>query len=148
MKLRDIHDVIGGAAMGVIGLGFAVYGHVHYAMGTSARMGPGYFPIVLGWLLAVLGLLVALPAFWRQGTPIVVQWKNLAFSVASLLVFAALLRTGGIILAAFTASLVALVPARMRLRTRFTVSAVVALITVLIFVVGLQMVLPTWPWSI
>ncbi len=134
MKLRDIHDVIGGAAMGVIGTGFAVYGHVHYAMGTSARMGPGYFPIVLGWLLAVLGLLVALPALWRQGTPIVVQWKNLAFSVASLLVFAVLLRTGGIILAAFTASLVALVPAPMRLRTRFTVSAVVALITVLIFV--------------
>jgi len=147
VKLRDIHDVIGGMAMCVAGIGFALYGHANYSMGTSARMGPGYFPIVLGWLLAVLGLLVALPAFWRQGTPIVVQWKNLACSVASLLVFAALLRTGGVILASFTACLVALVPSRMPMPRRFYISAVVSAITVLIFVLGLQMILPTWPWS-
>ncbi len=147
MKLRDIHDVIGGIAMCVTGTAFAVYGHAHYAMGTSARMGPGYFPIVLGWLLAVLGLLVALPAFWRQGSPILVQWKNLACSVASLLVFAALLRTGGVVLASFMACLVALVPSRMPLRRRLYISAAASLITVLIFILGLQMILPTWPWS-
>lgn len=133
--------------MCVTGIAFAVYGHVHYAMGTAARMGPGYIPIVLGWMLAVLGLLVALPALWRQGSPVVVQWKNLACSVASLVVFATLLRSGGVILASFTACLVALVPARMPLRRRFYISAVVSAITVLIFVLGLQMILPTWPWS-
>ncbi|HVR51641.1 MAG TPA: tripartite tricarboxylate transporter TctB family protein [Pseudorhodoferax sp.] len=143
---RDIHDIVGGLLMTAAGIFFAVYGQ-RYNFGESARMGPGYFPVVLGWTLAVLGLLVALPAWWRSGTAIQVQWSNLFWCVASLLVFAFALQTLGVVLASFFASVLALVPSAMGLRTRLTVCAVVAALTTLIFPLGLQMMVPIWPWS-
>ncbi|WP_225782560.1 tripartite tricarboxylate transporter TctB family protein [Xenophilus sp. Marseille-Q4582] len=144
---RDIHDIVGGLLMTAAGLFFALYGS-RYTMGTADRMGPGYFPIVLGWVLAVLGILVALPAWWRQGSGITVQWKNLIWCVASLVAFALGLKTLGVVAASFIAALLALVPSAMPLRTRLTVCAVVAGITALIFPLALQMVLPIWPWSL
>lgn len=147
MKItRDIHDLIGGLLMMAAGLFFALYGS-RYNFGTSARMGAGYFPVVLGWTLAVLGLLVALPAWWRKGAGVTVQWANLGWTIASLLVFAVTLQRFGVVVASFLAALLALVPSAMTLRTRLTVCAVVALLTTLIFPLALQMILPIWPWS-
>ena len=143
---RDIHDLVGGLLMTAAGLFFALYGE-RYTFGTAARMGPGYFPVVLGWTLAVLGLLVALPAWWRRGTGITVQWNNLLWSIAALLAFAFTLHPLGVVLSSFLAALLSLVPSAMALRTRLTVCAVVAVLTTLIFPVGLQMILPLWPWS-
>ena len=132
--------------MTAAGVFFAVFGS-QYNFGESARMGPGYFPVVLGWTLAVLGLLVAVPAWWRRGTGIKVQWGNLVWSIAALVLFAVTLQWLGVVLASFLASGVASVPSAMALRTRLTVCAAVALLTTLIFPIGLQMVLPLWPWS-
>eukprot|EP01012_Entosiphon_sulcatum_P002318 TRINITY_DN10471_c0_g1_i1.p2 TRINITY_DN10471_c0_g1~~TRINITY_DN10471_c0_g1_i1.p2 ORF type:complete len:149 (-),score=33.35 TRINITY_DN10471_c0_g1_i1:362-808(-) len=39
----------------VVGVAFA-WGATNYSVGTGARMGPGYFPLVLGILMAVIGL--------------------------------------------------------------------------------------------
>ena len=144
---RDIHDIVGGLLMTAAGLFFAIYGS-RYTMGSADRMGPGYFPIVLGWVLAVLGILVALPAWWRQGTGITVQWKNLFWSVLSLAFFALTLKPLGVVVSTFLTCLLALVPSTMTLRTRLTVCAVVSVITVLIFPIALQMILPIWPWSL
>jgi len=145
MKSRDTHDLVGGIALTVIGIACGLYAS-RYNMGTAARMGPGYFPVVLGWLLALLGLLVALPAWWRQGKPIKVQWLNLATATASIVLFAALLQPLGVLIASLCASLVALVPARISVRQKLLVSASVSVVTVLIFVVGLQMTVRTLPW--
>ena len=41
-----------------------------YRMGTAARMGPGYFPRVLGMLLIVLGAIIALRATRTKGGPV------------------------------------------------------------------------------
>ncbi len=148
MKItRDKHDLVGGLLMTAAGLFFALYGQ-RYDVGTADRMGPGYFPVVLGWTLAALGLLVAVPAWWRRGGPIAVQWGNLFWCVASLLAFALALRPLGVVLAAFVAALVSLVPSAMHWRTRLLVCAVVAGLTTLIFPIGLQMMLPIWPWSL
>lgn len=144
---RDIHDLVGGLLMTATGLFFALYGQ-QYEFGTPARMGPGYFPVVLGWVLAVLGLLVAVPAWWRRGTTVTVQWSNLFWCVLSLLVFAFTLRLLGVVVSSFLAALLSLVPSAMRLRTRLTVCAVVALLTTLIFPFALQKILPIWPWSL
>jgi hypothetical protein len=144
--IRDTHDLVGGLLMTAAGLFFALYGQ-RYTFGEAARMGAGYFPVVLGWTLAVLGLLVALPAWWRRGTGITVQWNNLLWCVAALLAFAWTLQPLGVVLAAFFAALLSLVPSAMALRTRLTVCAVVAVLTTLIFPIGLQMILPLWPWS-
>lgn len=143
---RDIHDLVGGALMTGTGLFFALYGQ-QYEFGTAARMGPGYFPVVLGWVLAVLGLLVAVPAWWRRGSAVQVQWNNLFWCILCLVVFAFTLRFLGVVLTSFLTALISLVPSAMSLRTRVMVCAVVALLTTLIFPIGLQMLLPLWPWS-
>ena len=67
MRHRDTRDLVGGLALTVIGLFAAYYAHEHYEIGNLRRMGPGFFPVSLGLTLAVLGVLVALPAWFRQG---------------------------------------------------------------------------------
>jgi hypothetical protein len=52
------------------GLFFAVWAASFYQMGTAVRMGPAYFPTVLGGLLVVLGLIVFLSSFATAGTPV------------------------------------------------------------------------------
>jgi hypothetical protein len=144
---RDLHDLVGGGLMAATGLFFALYGS-QYSFGTAARMGPGYFPVVLGWVLAVLGLLVALPAWWRRGSAIQVDWGSLFWCVASLLVFAFTLHRLGVVLASLVTALVSMAPTTLRWRTRLAVAAVVTLLTTLIFPIGLRMILPIWPWSV
>ena len=41
----------------------------NYTLGTAARMGPGYFPRILGILLITLGAILALRALRLRGTP-------------------------------------------------------------------------------
>lgn len=59
LKLKK--DYYGGALMVLIGL-VAVYAGLDYKTGTPAHMGPGFFPVAIGALLALSGLLIALSA--------------------------------------------------------------------------------------
>jgi hypothetical protein len=52
-------DLLGGALMIAIGLGSIMEGR-HHTIGTLTEMGSGYFPIILGVVLAGLGLAIAL----------------------------------------------------------------------------------------
>jgi putative tricarboxylic transport membrane protein len=51
------------------GLG-AVFIARDYDMGTALKMGPAYFPTLLGWLLAVIGAISVLRGFLVRGTPV------------------------------------------------------------------------------
>ncbi|MET1116815.1 MAG: tripartite tricarboxylate transporter TctB family protein [Comamonas sp.] len=57
MKIKSQKDFFAGLMFLVIGLAFAI-GAVDYNIGTGARMGPGYFPMILGVLMSVLGLAI------------------------------------------------------------------------------------------
>ena len=57
MRIKSQVDFWSAIVFTVVGLAFAM-GATNYGMGTSARPGPGYFPIILGVLLAVVGLFV------------------------------------------------------------------------------------------
>jgi MFS family permease len=57
MKIKDYKDFWSGIMFLVIGL-LAAYLARSYNMGTAARMGPAYFPFVLGMLLAFIGAIV------------------------------------------------------------------------------------------
>src|SRR5437868_3650491 len=60
MKIKSQKDFWSGLMFIGSGLFFAVWAMEFYQMGTAVRMGPAYFPTVLGFLLAVLGGLVLL----------------------------------------------------------------------------------------
>ncbi|NCW39757.1 MAG: tripartite tricarboxylate transporter TctB family protein [Betaproteobacteria bacterium] len=54
MSIKSQKDFFSGLMFLVVGAAFA-WGATSYSVGTGARMGPGYFPLLLGVLLAILG---------------------------------------------------------------------------------------------
>lgn len=68
VSLSAKKDYYGGALMVFIGM-VAIYAGLDYRTGTPARMGPGFFPVAIGALLALTGLLIALSARSTSGPP-------------------------------------------------------------------------------
>ena len=66
-----LDDLVAGGIFVALGLAFAI-GARSYELGTAFRMGPGYVPLVLGGLLALLGLAVIGNGVlrWRAGNGI------------------------------------------------------------------------------
>jgi len=148
MSQRDTRDLVGGLGLAALGCFAAWYTHTEYELGDLQRMGPGYFPFALGLMLAVLGLMVALPAWFRRGESIQVAWKTLALVTTGIVVFAVLLKTLGILLATAVSVLIAsLADQQISWRARLLVALGVAAVTWGVFIYGLGMVIPTWPWS-
>ena len=57
MRIKSQKDFFSGLLYLIIGGGFAI-GAFNYTIGDSARMGPGYFPLLVGILLAILGAII------------------------------------------------------------------------------------------
>ena len=68
LQIRRPKDFYSGLIFIVVGLFALVIGR-DYSLGTTTRMGPGYFPALLGWLLTILGAIIALRALWISGPP-------------------------------------------------------------------------------
>lgn len=147
MLKRDLRDILGGLIMIAIGLFAAIYGQ-RYELGQLQRMGPGYFPVSLGWLLALLGVFITVPAFFRQGMRIQVEWKSLIWCTIGVVAFGLALDPLGLVLSTILMVILTSMPGLdMTWKTRIILALVVALITWLIFIFGLGMVIPVWPWS-
>jgi hypothetical protein len=67
MRIKSPKDFWAGLMFIGFGVFFMVWAITHYQMGTAVRMGPAYFPTMLGGLLAFLGLLVLIEAFAMEG---------------------------------------------------------------------------------
>ena len=66
-------------------------------MGTALKMGPAYFPTVLGGLLAFIGVISLIRSFVSKGEPIpAFAWKPLLLIVAATVVFGLLVRGAGL----------------------------------------------------
>jgi hypothetical protein len=78
------------AGLMFIGIGgfFMIWALTHYQMGTAVRMGPAYFPTVLGGLLVLLGVLVFIESFAMQGPPLTLPFNIVDFVLAVLVYFA------------------------------------------------------------
>jgi putative tricarboxylic transport membrane protein len=71
-----------------------------YGMGTALRMGPGYFPTVLGVLLTLIGIISLVRSFIERGSPIGgLAFKGLLLVVGSTLVFGLIVRGAGLAIA-------------------------------------------------
>ena len=62
MKLASQKDFFSGLMFTIVGITFAI-GATNFTVGSAARMGPGYFPLLLGIVLAALGVIVTLQSF-------------------------------------------------------------------------------------
>ena len=92
MRIKSQKDFFSGLMFLLVGSAFAL-GAGSYSVGTGARMGPGYFPMVLGVLLAGLGLIITITSLVVEtpdGDPVgSFAWKPLVFIIAGNLVFGA-----------------------------------------------------------
>lgn len=142
----DLHDLGWGAALALTGLAVAGYAWVSYDMGSLRRMGPGFFPVTLGMLLAGLGAFIAVPAISRPGQSRPFAWPETIVVVAALLVFGLLLDKLGVLLTtALTVLIASSVAPRGGLGWRLVLSVAVTALVWLVFVRGLNMSLPVWP---
>ena len=147
MHKRDFTDIIGGLFLLALGLFFAIYAQ-RYSFGTLNRMGPGFFPIVLGVIVGLLGLLIAVPAWFRGGNSPEVNWKTMSIVIGSVVLFGATLQSVGLMLASMITVVVAsLADNDITWRTRAYMALGVAPIIYVIFIFGLGMIIPVWPWS-
>ena len=61
MKIKSQKDFFSGLMFMGVGTAFA-WGATTYSVGSGARMGPGYFPLMLGILLALNGAVITFKA--------------------------------------------------------------------------------------
>ena len=147
MKIKSPRDFWAGLMFIAFGLFFAIGAAINYQMGTAVRMGPGYFPAVLGALLAVLGLIVLLGSFTMEGSPVpAFHFRPLLFILASSLAFAYLLKPLGLVLA--TAALIfisAYGGHEFKFKEVAILTALLVVFSVIVFVKGLTLPFPICP---
>ena len=94
MALASQKDFFSGLMFTTVGGSFA-WGATEYTVGEGARMGPGYFPLMLGILLAILGIIITFQSFTKGhpgGDKIgAFAWRPLGFVLGANLAFGALL---------------------------------------------------------
>ena len=129
-----------------MGIAFMVLAR-QYRFGTPARMGPGFFPTILGGILAALGLSLSIPALVRNGDPLPrVGLRPLLTILAAIVVFALLLQPLGFVLAAIVLVLIAgfADPELRRIETA-GLALLLTAFSVGIFVLLLGLPLNLWP---
>jgi Tripartite tricarboxylate transporter TctB family len=157
MNIKSQKDFLAGMMFVIIGAAFAI-GAYNYSMGDGARMGPGYFPRMLGVLLAMLGCVITFKALTvatadgeKFGT---IAWKPLFCIIGANLLFGICLgglpsiglpsmgMMVGIFVLTFTASLAA---DRYKPVEVLILAVVLCIISYLAFIKLLNLQFPFWP---
>jgi Tripartite tricarboxylate transporter TctB family len=94
VQIKSQRDFFAGLMFMATGVAFA-WGATGYTIGTGARMGPGYFPLMLGIVLAILGAFIVFEALvvdTEDGEPVgSFAWRPLGFIIGANVVFGVLL---------------------------------------------------------
>jgi len=125
----------------------ALYFGAELTMGTAGRMGPGYFPRLLAWLIIAIGIFLGLMSLSTEGPPISPpQFRPLVFVLGSISIFGYLMDVIGL---AVTAVIIVLIAALARPQFKMKESLLLgiglSIGTVLIFVYALGQSLPDCP---
>lgn len=131
-----------------IGVFVAIYAANHYQVGEPARMGPGFFPVALGWILAGLGVIIVGLSFHtahRVLVPPPFTPRTMLAVLGAIAVFGLLLTRFGLIPAAVALTFIAVL-ARPGFSFKRTLALAVSLAVLswLIFTIGLQMTMPAF----
>ena len=148
MKIRNHRDFWAGVMFLVFGLLFMVLSQ-QYTLGTAAKMGPGYFPTVLGGIMALLGVLIAIGGLGASGQSLRidrVQARPILLILGAVLLFAvALPRLGMVVSLVLLIGISALATHEFRLRDTLISIVVLIALAWVVFVWGLELQFPVWP---
>jgi hypothetical protein len=146
-RIKSPQDV--GAAAVLVGVGLAgIYFGRDLALGSAARMGPGYFPVILSWIIVGIGLVVGFKGLTIEGPRIEpIQLRPILVIVAAILAFGFLIdRIGLALTAALLTVLAAFARRDVNLWETLLLAAGLAVFSVALFVYGLSQPFPAW-WA-
>jgi hypothetical protein len=149
VKIKSQKDFWSGLMFVAIGIGFA-WGATNYNFGSSARPGPGFFPFGLGVLMAILGAVVlfgAMTVETEDGDPIG-SWafRPLVIIMAAVGLFGWTLPLLGMALALpIMIVMASLAGDEFHWKDALISIVVLTLGSWLIFIKGLNLVIPLWP---
>lgn len=157
MNIKSQKDFFSGVMFCVVGGAFA-FGATKYSIGQGARMGPGYFPLLLGVILAILGAIIlfkSLVVETEGGDKIgKLAWKPLGYIIAANLLFGILLGglpsiklpAMGLVLAIYGLTfVVSYAGERVNLKEVFVLATILSIGSYMAFVVLLKLQFPVWP---
>lgn len=157
MSIKSQKDFFSGLMFMLVGGAFA-WGATTYNVGTGARMGPGYFPLVLGVVLVILGAIITFKALvveTETGDKIGAwAWRPIFFVLGANLLFGLMLggipKLGvppmGLMAGIYALVLVAsLAGEKFRLRDVLILATILAIGSYLAFIVLLKLQMPVWP---
>lgn len=157
MKIKSERDFFSGLMFLIIGIAFA-WGATKYTVGQAARMGPGYFPLMLGIILAILGAVILFESMvveTEDGEKVgKIAWRPLGFIVGSNIIFGILLGglpslgvpAMGLIVAIYGVVLVAAQAGdQFRIKEVLILATVLAVVSYLAFIKLLKLQFPVWP---
>ena len=157
MRIKSQKDFFAGLMFSITGAAFAI-GATNYTIGDGARMGPGYFPLMLGIVLTVLGAIVVLQSMVietedgdRIGT---IAWKPLCYIIGANVLFGICLggipKVGipslGLIVGIYALTFVsALAGDEFNFKEVAVLATVLAILSFVAFVWLLNLQFPVWP---
>jgi hypothetical protein len=157
MKLASQRDFLSGLLFAIVGLAFAM-GATSHEVGAASRMGPGYFPLMLGVILALLGSAIIVKSFTAggpDGDPVgAIAWRPLACVLGANLAFGALLvglpsvglPAMGLIVAIYALVIISgLGGENFKFRESMLLATILAVGSYLAFVLALKLQFPVWP---
>jgi len=149
LKIKSQRDFFSGLMFIVVGVVFAV-GATNYSMGSSAKPGAGYFPLILSVLMAILGAVVLFKSLTIEtegGDPIgSIAWRPLIVIVVAITVFGLSINRLGLVVSVPILILITSLAGDEFKWLGVVVNAVVLTVfSWLIFVYGLKLTIPMWP---
>ena len=155
MSIGNRKDFWSGILFALLGVFFIYFAQEH-ELGQASRMGPAYFPTLLGILLTASGCIVALIAFFKKaavsetgedtGEIQKFHWDILCLILGSILAFGLLLNTLGLVFSLAAMILISGLASReFRFKETLAIIVVLNVIACLVFVYGVGMLIPVWP---
>ena len=148
MKIRDQKNFWSGLmfiAFGAFFVGFAQ----QYDMGSAARMGPAFFPTMLGGLMFLLGVIVLIEGLaveQADGKIEPFNFRALGMVLGAVVAFGLLLRPAGMLVALFVLIVVSSFGGHeFKLRDVLLLTLGLSLLVLAVFIYGLSMTIPVWP---
>lgn len=147
MKIKSPRDFWAGLMFLGFGLFAAIWAVANYQMGSAVRMGPAYFPAVLGGLLAVLGLVVLIESLTIEGPAVAkINLRPLFLISAGCVVYGYLMKPLGLVLATAALVFIAAFGGHEFKWKEVTILYVVLIVfSILVFVKGLTLPFPICP---
>jgi hypothetical protein len=136
-----IKNAISGATLAAFGAYVSASAVASLDIGDSVHWGPGYFPMLLGGLLALLGVILVIQSLFEEGTPLSsINWRGLILICGAPILVALLIERVGLIPTLLLTGIIAgLAQQGGTLMKAFLTSLGILIVCLLVFVYGLGM---------